>query len=87
MKPQEMREMTLEELRIHHDSLVDELVNMKIKLSIKQLDNPVRARLLRRDVARAKTIMKEKMSGAKPGEKLSEVKEAGAGPESRESEA
>jgi large subunit ribosomal protein L29 len=86
MKPQEMRDMTQEELRIHHDSLVDELVNLRIKLSIKQLDNPLRVRLLRRDIARAKTILKEKMLGTKPGEKLGDLREAGAGPESGEGE-
>ena len=69
-KPQELREMTIEELRIHHDSLVEELANIKIKLSIKQLDNPLRVRYLRREVARVKTIIKEKMLGARPGEKL-----------------
>ncbi|NIM18645.1 MAG: 50S ribosomal protein L29 [Candidatus Latescibacteria bacterium] len=78
MKPQEMREMTLEELKIHHDSLIDELANLRIKLSIKQLDNPMRVRQLRREVARAKTILKEKMEGAMPGEKPGQRQEAEA---------
>lgn len=68
MKPYDMREMTLEELKIRHDSLVDELVNLRIKLKMRQLDNPVRVRYLRHEVARAKTILREKMLGAKPGE-------------------
>ena len=72
-KPQELREMTLEELKIHHDNLVDELVNLNIKLAIKQLSNPLRVRYLRREVARAKTIMREKMLGAQPGETLDEA--------------
>ena len=72
-KPQEMREMTLEELQLHHDSLIDELVNLKIKLAIKQLDNPLRVRYLRREVARTKTILKEKILGAKPGETLKQA--------------
>ena len=69
-KPQELREMTIEELQLHHDGLIDELVNLNIKLSIKQLDNPLRVRYLRREVARTKTIIREKMLGARPGEKL-----------------
>ncbi len=68
MKAHDMREMTLEELQIHHDSLVDEIVNIRIKLSMRQLDNPVRIRLLRHDIARAKSILREKQLGAKPGE-------------------
>ncbi len=68
MKSHEMREMTLDELDVHHRSLVDELVNLKVKLAMRQLDNPLRVRLLRREVARAKTVLREKKLGAKPGE-------------------
>ena len=68
MKSHDMREMTLEELEAHHDSLVDELINLKIKLSMRQLDNPLRVRGLRRDVARANTVLREKRTGALPGE-------------------
>ena len=68
MKPHEMREMTLGELTIHHDTLIDELVNLKIKLAMRQLDNPIRVRHLRREVACAKTVIGEKLAGAKPGE-------------------
>ena len=70
MKSHEMREMTLDELEVHHRSLVDELVNLKVKLAMRQLDNPLRVRLLRREVARAKTVLREKKLGAKPGEIL-----------------
>jgi len=70
MKPHEMREMTLEELEIHRRELIDELANLKVKLAMRQLDNPLRARILRRDVARAETILREKKLGAKPGEIL-----------------
>lgn len=68
MKAHDMREMTLEELQVHHDSLIDELVNLRIKLAMRQLDNPLRVRHLRREVARAKTILREKQLGALPGE-------------------
>jgi large subunit ribosomal protein L29 len=69
MKPHEMREMTLDELKAHHDGLIDELVNLRVKLSMRQLDNPLRVRELRREVARARTILSEKRAGALPGEK------------------
>lgn len=68
MKSSEMREMTLDELKNHHDQLIDELVNLRIKLSLRQLDNPLQARGLRREVARAKTLIREKRLGANPGE-------------------
>jgi large subunit ribosomal protein L29 len=68
MKALEMREMTLEELQVHYESLIDELVNLRIKLKMRQLDNPLRVRHLRREVARAKTVLKEKDLGALPGQ-------------------
>ena len=68
MKSHDMREMTLEELELHHESLIDELVNLRLKLAMRQLDNPVRVRYLRREVARAKTILREKNLGALPGQ-------------------
>jgi large subunit ribosomal protein L29 len=68
MKPHEMRELTLDELQQHHDTLVEEFVNLKIKLSVKQLDNPLRVRELRREIARAQTILRDKKLGARPGE-------------------
>jgi large subunit ribosomal protein L29 len=68
MKPHEMRELTLEELQHHVDGLVEELVNLKIKLSVKQLDNPLRVRVVRKEIARGLTVLRDKRMGAKPGE-------------------
>lgn len=69
MKAHEMRDMTLEELQQHRDTLVEELANIKIKNAVKQLDNPLRVRTLRREIARANTVLHSKELGAKPGEK------------------
>jgi large subunit ribosomal protein L29 len=60
MKPADLRNMTAQELKAHHDTLVDELVNLRVKLVLRQLDNPLRVRQLRRDIARAKTILRQK---------------------------
>jgi large subunit ribosomal protein L29 len=68
MKSHEMRELTLGELQHHVDGLLEELVNLKIKLSVKQLDNPLRVRTLRKEIARGKTILRDKQMGARPGE-------------------
>lgn len=61
MKADDMRSMTIEELQSHQDTLLDELVNLRIKLVVRQLDNPMKVRLLRRDIARTKTLLHEKM--------------------------
>ncbi len=59
MKAQDMRNMTVEELRAHEESLLDELANLRVKLAVRQLDNPLRVRIVRRDIARAKTLIRE----------------------------
>jgi large subunit ribosomal protein L29 len=69
VKSHDMRDMTLDELQTRHDEMLDELVNLRIRLPLKQVDNPLRVRMLRRDIARARTILREKALGAKPGEK------------------
>jgi large subunit ribosomal protein L29 len=60
MKPADLRNMTESELKAHHETLVDELVNLRVKLSMRQLDNPLRVRTLRRDIARTMTILRQK---------------------------
>lgn len=59
MKPADLRDMTETELKAHHETLVDELVNLRVKLSMRQLDNPLRVRILRRDIARTMTILRQ----------------------------
>lgn len=60
MKAADLRNMTETELKAHHETLVDELVNLRVKLSMRQLDNPLRVRALRRDIARTMTILRQK---------------------------
>jgi large subunit ribosomal protein L29 len=60
MKAADLRNMTAEELKAHHDTLLDELTNLRLKLVLRQLDNPMKVRALRRDIARAKTILRQK---------------------------
>jgi large subunit ribosomal protein L29 len=60
MKANDLRNMTESELKAHHETLVDELVNLRVKLSMRQLDNPLRVRTLRKDIARVMTVMRQK---------------------------
>ncbi|GAB4336887.1 MAG: 50S ribosomal protein L29 [Calditrichia bacterium] len=59
MKPQELRELTVEELEQRLEDLVDEMGNLNIQKSTHQLANPSRIRLVRREIARIKTLMRE----------------------------
>jgi large subunit ribosomal protein L29 len=65
MKALEMRNMTVDELKAHHDTLLDELSGLRIKHVLRQLDDPMKVRTLRRQIARAKTIIQQKQTRAK----------------------
>jgi large subunit ribosomal protein L29 len=60
MKANDLRNMTESELKAHQETLVDELVNLRVKLSMRQLDNPLRVRTLRKDIARVMTVLRQK---------------------------
>ena len=65
MKALEMRNMTVDELKAHHDTLLDELSGLRIKLVLSQLDDPMKVRTLRREIARTKTVIQQKQAAAK----------------------
>jgi large subunit ribosomal protein L29 len=60
MKAVELRELTLEELKVRETELAEELARMRIQLAIKRLDNPLLIRFKKRELARIKTIINEK---------------------------
>lgn len=60
MKATALREMTVEELDHQYDETQKELFNLRIQKSSGQLENPARLRLLRRELARIKTIKNER---------------------------
>lgn len=60
MKAETIREMTSEELEKKLADLKTELFNLRFQLATGQLDNPVRVKAVRRDLARVKTIIHER---------------------------
>jgi large subunit ribosomal protein L29 len=62
MKAAEVRELGVDELRAREKDLDDQLFRLRIQKSMGQLDAPVKVRELRRDLARIKTILREKAS-------------------------
>ena len=60
MKSAEFRELSLEELEAKSQELRSELFNVKIRKATGQLENTAKLRLLRREIARAETILREK---------------------------
>jgi len=65
VKSKEVREMSVEVLKKNLISKEEELFNLKIQLSTKQLENPMKIREARRQLARLKTILREKEKGSK----------------------
>ena len=59
MKAGELRELTLDELRQKHDDWQTEYFRMRVKHVLGQLENPLSLRSIRRDLARAKTLLAE----------------------------
>ena len=55
-----LRELGAAELKAKHKELGEELFRLRLKKALGQLDNPVKVRVARRDIARLKTILKEK---------------------------
>ncbi|MBI5454249.1 MAG: 50S ribosomal protein L29 [Deltaproteobacteria bacterium] len=60
MKPAEIRDLTVEEMRAKETELSKELFNLKMRHATNQLENPLKLRIIKRDIARVKTVMAEK---------------------------
>ena len=66
MRVHEMRELTREELEQKLRDLKEERFNLKMRKSFKELDNPLRLRHLRREMARMNTVLREDVKGIRP---------------------
>ena len=60
MKPDQIREMSVDGLRSKVLELQEHLFRLRFQKSIGQLDNALKLRETRRDIARVKTVLKEK---------------------------
>jgi large subunit ribosomal protein L29 len=60
MKSHDIRTMTSEEIQTRLHDVEEELFNLRFQFSIGQLENHNRLTELRRDVARMKTILRER---------------------------
>lgn len=59
MKTHELREMTREELVQRKMEIEEELFNLRMQKAFKDLENPLRLRVLRKEMARIETILRE----------------------------
>ncbi|MBI5970311.1 MAG: 50S ribosomal protein L29 [Deltaproteobacteria bacterium] len=57
MKPAELKQMTLAEIKSKESELQKELFNLRMRHVTSQIENPLRLRALRKDIARVKTAI------------------------------
>jgi len=63
MKPAKWREFSDEELRVKVRELTEELFNLRFQLSTGTAKNPARVGQVKRDLARARTVLRERALG------------------------
>ena len=62
MKGAEVRELSVDDLRAREKDLADQLFRLRIQKSMGQLETPIRLRLVRRDLAKVKTVLRERQA-------------------------
>lgn len=60
MKASELRELTIKEIAEQLDNEKSFLVKQRLNHAVSQLDNPLKIKETRRNVARLKTVLREK---------------------------
>ncbi len=60
LKPNEIREMNIAELEMKEQDLREEYFNLRYQKTMNRLENPWKLHEVRRDIARVKTIIREK---------------------------
>lgn len=63
MKARELRELTDDELLQREKDLTDQLFKLRFQHTLGQVENAMKLRNIRRDLARIKTIVREKEKG------------------------
>jgi len=63
VKAREIRDLSNDELNLRLDSLKEELFNLRFQVATGQLDNPMRVREVRKDIARVKTVLRQRELG------------------------
>jgi large subunit ribosomal protein L29 len=58
MKYAELKDLTADELRQKEAGLQDELFKLRLRQAVSQVENPMRIRKLRRDIARVRTAQR-----------------------------
>jgi large subunit ribosomal protein L29 len=63
MKAAELRDLGPDELEVRERDLTDQLFRMRMQKSMGQLEAPAKIASVRRDLARVKTVLRQKRVG------------------------
>jgi large subunit ribosomal protein L29 len=63
MTANEIRELSVDDAKAKLEELVKERFNLRFRSATESIENPMRFRDLRRDIARLHTILREKANG------------------------
>jgi large subunit ribosomal protein L29 len=66
VKSSSLRDLSVEEIHTRVAELREELFNLRFRNSMKQLDNPLKIRSGRRELARLLTVLREKEGAGTP---------------------
>ena len=67
MKIYQLKELSKDELVQKKHELEDELFNLRLTVLVKKLDNPLKLRNLRKDIARINTLLRQEELKAQRG--------------------
>ncbi len=65
MEAKQMREMSTDELAQKRGELKEEVFHLRLRRATSRLENPMKLRQTKRDLARVETILKERDQGIK----------------------
>ena len=66
MRADEIREMTADDLAARIRELEEERFRLRFRSATEPLEDPLRLRVIRKDIARLKTVQQERRSGKAP---------------------
>ena len=63
MRAEEIRELSVDEIKTRVAELEEERFRLRFRSATETLENPLRLRTIRKDIARLKTVLTEKQAG------------------------
>ena len=69
MRVDEVRELTVDDIKARVAELEEERFRLKFRSATEPLENPLRLRTIRKDIARLKTVLTERERGTQAGKR------------------